>query len=135
MKILGQILAIGNVLNGGTAKGQADGFDLPVFTKLTAMKDATGKSLLEYIMLKLKEADPDADIMIKQLITKTVFKDCDNEYIKNKARELQAMFGNAKASFDQITSLNDPYKSTFPGDDTFVGLMSEFLDQTKKECD
>ena len=40
MMILGQVLAIGNVLNGGTAKGQADGFDLPVFTKLTSMKDA-----------------------------------------------------------------------------------------------
>ena len=95
MKILGQVLAIGNVLNGGTAKGQADGFDLPVFTKLTAMKDTSGKSLLEYIMLKLKEADPDLDMMLKQLISKTVFKDCDNEYIKGKARELSALYSGA----------------------------------------
>jgi hypothetical protein len=35
-------LSIGNILNGGNkAKGQADGFDLPVLGKLVSMKDNT----------------------------------------------------------------------------------------------
>ena len=88
MQVLGQVLAIGNVLNGGTAKGQADGFDIPVFTKLTAMRDVNGKSLLEYIMLKMKEKDEELPLKLKDLISKTVFKDVDTEYIKGKAREL-----------------------------------------------
>lgn len=76
------------MLNGGTPKGQADGFDLPVFTKLTSMRDVNGKSLLEYIMIKLKEKDEEIPNKIKDLITKTVFKDVDTEYIKGKSREL-----------------------------------------------
>lgn len=41
LKIVGYTLSIGNILNGGTAKGQADGFDLPVLGKLVSMKDNT----------------------------------------------------------------------------------------------
>lgn len=113
MQILGQILAIGNVLNGGTAKGQADGFDLPVFTKLTSLKDAQGKTLIEYIMAKLKAQDEMFDVKLKTLISQTVFKDCDNEYIKNKTRELQVMHGNAQSAFEQVKSISasDKYVS------------------------
>jgi hypothetical protein len=39
-------------------------------------------------MKKLKIQDETIDAKLKDLITKTVFKDCDNEYIKGKAREL-----------------------------------------------
>jgi len=41
LKIVGMTLGIGNILNGGTPKGQADGFDLPVLGKLVSMKDNT----------------------------------------------------------------------------------------------
>ena len=37
--MLGYTLGIGNVLNGGTPKGQADGFELAVLGKLNSMKD------------------------------------------------------------------------------------------------
>jgi serine protease inhibitor ecotin len=39
-------------------------------------------------MAKLKAQDEMFDTKLKTLISKTVFKDCDNEYIKGKAREL-----------------------------------------------
>ena len=44
------ILAVGNVLNAGSNKGQADGFDIEVLklSKPSAIKDCNGKSLLVY---------------------------------------------------------------------------------------
>jgi hypothetical protein len=41
ISVVSYTLGIGNVLNGGTPKGQADGFDLPVLGKLVSMKDNT----------------------------------------------------------------------------------------------
>lgn len=38
-KLLALILAVGNYLNGGTERGQADGFDLETLTKLDSVKD------------------------------------------------------------------------------------------------
>ena len=123
------------MLNGGTAKGQADGFDLPVFTKLTSLKDAQGKTLIEYIMAKLKAQDEMFDVKLKTLISKTVFKDCDNEYIKGKARELQTMHGNAKAAFEQVktVSATDKYVSQSIDQDIFIAKMGQYLDATEKE--
>lgn len=135
LAILGQVLAIGNVLNGGTLKGQADGFDLPVFTKLTSMKDKDGKTLLQYIMSKLKAKDDDFDTKLKDLISKTVFKDCDNEYIKNKARELTQMVGNARGAFAKVQSDSDSdkYVSQSIDNDDFQTLMGEYLEKTDKQ--
>lgn len=44
--MLSVILAIGNVLNGGTNKGQADGFDLTVLGKVHTFRDNGGTSIL-----------------------------------------------------------------------------------------
>ena len=41
----GIILAVGNFLNGGTNRGQADGFDIESLAKLEGIKDATGKDI------------------------------------------------------------------------------------------
>ena len=53
LKIVGMTLSIGNILNGGTPKGQADGFDLPVLGKLVSMKDNTNQTLLQLICKKI----------------------------------------------------------------------------------
>jgi len=45
-KAIGMALAIGNIMNGGTPKGQSDGFELSVLTKLSSTKDNTNKSML-----------------------------------------------------------------------------------------
>lgn len=134
-KILGQILAVGNVLNGGSAKGQSDGFDVPVFGKLSSMKDNTGKSLLEYIMLTLKNQEETLDAQLKDLIQKTVFKDCDNDQLKQKVRELQSMHGTAKANFQQakVVSATDKYVSMSIDKDLFDEKMGPIIESTEKE--
>ena len=43
--VLGIVLAVGNYLNGGTNRGQADAFDLETFGKLEGIKDAAGKDV------------------------------------------------------------------------------------------
>ncbi|CAJ1330220.1 unnamed protein product, partial [Effrenium voratum] len=47
--LLGLILAVGNYLNGGTNRGQADGFDLETLGKLEGIKDAAGKDVRDFI--------------------------------------------------------------------------------------
>lgn len=50
-KVFGMALAVGNILNGGTPKGQSDGFDLSVVTKLGSFKDNSNNSMLQFIMI------------------------------------------------------------------------------------
>ncbi len=52
--IFSYILTIGNILNGGTIKGQADGFNLDILTKLNTMKDNSNKSILQIVCIKIK---------------------------------------------------------------------------------
>ncbi|CAE7477130.1 DGAT2 [Symbiodinium necroappetens] len=47
---LSLILATGNYLNGGTPRGQADGFDLSELEKLTGIQDADGKDLRHFVL-------------------------------------------------------------------------------------
>eukprot|EP00929_Paragymnodinium_shiwhaense_P004186 TRINITY_DN10493_c0_g1_i3.p1 TRINITY_DN10493_c0_g1~~TRINITY_DN10493_c0_g1_i3.p1 ORF type:complete len:1477 (+),score=471.30 TRINITY_DN10493_c0_g1_i3:132-4562(+) len=48
--VLGLILAVGNYLNGGTNRGQADGFELEALTKLDSVKDADGKDVRSFVL-------------------------------------------------------------------------------------
>jgi Formin Homology 2 Domain len=45
-KILGFILSLGNIMNGGTAKGQADGFYLEALSKVTTTKDINNRTIM-----------------------------------------------------------------------------------------
>jgi hypothetical protein len=57
--ILGYILAFGNYMNGGTNKGQADGFHLKALLKLDLTKDSTNKvTLIQYIAEQALKKDP-----------------------------------------------------------------------------
>ena len=42
--IFSYILTVGNVLNGSSAKGQADGFNLDVLPKLLTIKDMNNRN-------------------------------------------------------------------------------------------
>lgn len=56
-KILGFILALGNILNGGTTKGQADGFYLEALSKVTTTKDINNRTIMQIICEKMKQED------------------------------------------------------------------------------
>ena len=48
-KIFSYILTIGNMLNGGTNRGQADGFNIEIIKTLSEVKGNKRKNLLEFI--------------------------------------------------------------------------------------
>ena len=56
---MGIILAAGNRLNGGSRRGQADGFKIQVLSRLSATKDSSGKgTLLDYVAATALEMAP-----------------------------------------------------------------------------
>ena len=58
--ILEHVLALGNYLNGGTARGQCVGFSLDSLKKLETVKSTDGKlTLMQYLVKWLAEKDPD----------------------------------------------------------------------------
>ena len=57
-EFLGTILCLGNIMNAGTSKGQADGFSLDLLPKLAGLKDTLGHSILRFICTKTNKEDP-----------------------------------------------------------------------------
>lgn len=49
-RFMAYILHIGNYMNGGTNRGQADGFDLSVLEQLLTVKGSQGKTLIDYVV-------------------------------------------------------------------------------------
>lgn len=85
LRIVSMTLSIGNILNGGNAaKGQADGFDLPVLGKLVSMKDNTNQTLLQLICRKICDEDNDFREVAKMLHKNVSIKEIDIKYLKTK---------------------------------------------------
>jgi len=83
-KVLGVVLSIGNFLNGGSNKGQADGFDIEVLGKLSSIKDADGGSMVDYLK-----------------------KVCDNKYsglLQQLSKELITIGDASGVSIDDLRS-------------------------------
>jgi hypothetical protein len=77
---LAVILAIGNVLNGGTPRGGAYGFDLPSLNKLHTVKSADGKStLLKYAVEQAGDAGRRLESELSQVAGEVI---CRNYFNK-----------------------------------------------------
>ena len=55
--ILSIILGLGNILNGGSNRGQADGFSMDLLNKLPGIKDNLGNSILTWVCSKANKMD------------------------------------------------------------------------------
>ncbi|CAE7905264.1 capu, partial [Symbiodinium microadriaticum] len=92
--LLGIILAVGNYLNGGTNRGQADAFDLETFGKLEGIKDAAGKGIRHFIFdLFLNQMAEQASQFMEEItpcminINRRIAKDSDGvEKLDKSAR-------------------------------------------------
>lgn len=109
LQVVGYTLGIGNILNGGTNKGQADGFDLPVLGKLVSMKDNTNQTLLQFICKKIADSDEEFPEATKKLLQSVSIKDVDTAYLKTKTGELTAMYAQVRASFALVTGGGEPF--------------------------
>ena len=55
--MLQMILSLGNILNGDTGKGQADGFSLDLLSNIAGIKDTRGQSILVFICKQTHKKD------------------------------------------------------------------------------
>jgi hypothetical protein len=100
--VISYTLAIGNILNGGGPKGQADGFEQAVFSKIAQMKDNTNQTMMQFILKKLYAEDEGLHQGIKDLYKAVAIKEVDIKYMKTKTQELKTMYTHAKASFAEV---------------------------------
>ena len=63
------ILAVGNVLNAGTNKERADGFDMEVvkMSKPKGIKGNSGQSLLAYVVMQSIKENPNFSAEMRKL--------------------------------------------------------------------
>jgi hypothetical protein len=61
--ILGICLGLGNILNGGSTRGQADGFNIETLIRINNIVDGQKKTALQYVGIKLKEQFPDLALL------------------------------------------------------------------------
>ena len=68
--ILALVLAIGNYLNGGTQRGQADGFGLDILAKLKDVKSKdNSQHLLQYVVTQyVRRHDVDAQQQVDKML-------------------------------------------------------------------
>mmetsp|Transcript_22658 Transcript_22658/g.21827 ORF Transcript_22658/g.21827 Transcript_22658/m.21827 type:complete len:183 (+) Transcript_22658:1774-2322(+) len=130
-KILGYILSIGNILNGGTNKGQADGFYLEALSKASTMRDMNNKSILQLICEKMKQEDENFvegfknDFKNAYVCSQLLMKDEEQ-----KVKDMQVAFGKAKASFEIVVKTAPNVDS-----DVFCQKITELLAKTFKEIE
>ena len=102
LKLLGYILRIGNILNGGTNNGQADGFDLAVIGKCHTFRDNNKQSVLEYVCKKLKDKDAEFPDAMKRVYKKMQSRNTDMETLKTMTSELSGKMNQASAYYQIV---------------------------------
>ena len=102
-KVLGMTLAIGNIINGGTPKGRADGFELAVFSKLSTTKDNSQRTLLQFIMKKLVDEDQEMSTSFKLENKVWSTRSTDLDPVIKKYNDTNANFLQAEAAHKSIT--------------------------------
>jgi len=127
-KVLGFTLAIGNVLNGGTNKGRADGFYLDAISKTTTLKASDGNTILQYIMKKLKTEDPEV-VNFKE--TLEPIYSIQGYTLKDVTSQLSEIDGTVK----KACSLFATVQSRSEEGEIYVQEMSDFVTKASKKME
>jgi hypothetical protein len=83
--MLGHILSIGNVLNGGTPKGQSDGYELQVLGKVHSFRDNNGQSILEWVCKKMTEENEEFPNIVRSIFKEINIRGTDLDVYKTIA--------------------------------------------------
>jgi hypothetical protein len=102
-------LTIGNILNGGSQKGQADGFNLDILSKLNSIKDNSNKNMVQFICAKIKADDENFDGIKKQFMSLTeAGKNSFNETNSN-LNKLKKELKDQNSNLGKLAGLNDEF--------------------------
>ena len=108
-KILSAILSLGNIMNGGTAKGQADGFSLDLLPKLSGIKDNLGHSILTFICSKVHKEDPTFEGFKNKFPNLEKAAGYSMSETKKKLDELDKMVNTVEKSLNKLNSGDEFY--------------------------
>lgn len=100
--IFGMTLAIGNIMNGGTAKGQSDGYELGILAKITSTKDNTNKSMLHWIVQELVRVDAEVPYKFKEQFEVFKTKALDTDSMLKKYLSMNLGYTEAAKSLKNI---------------------------------
>ena len=124
IKILSYIVTIGNILNGGTAKGQADGFHLDFISKISSIKDNKNKTMLDFLLIDMKSKDENFEGLRKEIPSL-------DDAIKVSLSETTSGFEKLKKEI--IIKENEVQKIDL--DDDFMKKLKKIFEDFKIEID
>jgi hypothetical protein len=117
-RVLGTVLAFGNYMNGGTAKGQADGFNIDFLTKLTDTKDLEGRmTLLDQIVEFLSTKHPETLTLPEELAGCKAAAKITLERLEGDISKMAQRLKSTKALSDnvmQVVAAGDPFPKVIP---------------------
>jgi len=106
--VLATVLDVGNYLNGGTSRGQADGFDLiDTLPKLRNLKGSHSVSLLDFLVRQLEREHPG---LLSKLFVADAAMDCLNRARRQNLLELEqelSLLLNQATSMAQVLARGD----------------------------
>jgi hypothetical protein len=120
-RVLEYVLALGNYLNGGSAKGGAYGFKVAFLPKLSSTKSADNKSNLLLYLVSLLEKDPTNPLaLVEELEDLSAAARIEANVLQSGAQKLTRSMKMAESDV----------KSAKPSEqDRFVPVMSAFVDK------
>jgi len=104
-KLLGLVLFIGNYLNGGTARGRADGFDLEALPKLGKLRASGQSTLLDFLV---SQAEKDTPGLVSEIFAEGAESESVARARRHRVPELQdelkSMITQAESYLQQMSS-------------------------------
>lgn len=130
-RVLEIVLAVGNYMNSGSAKGGAYGFKIGLLTKLAETKGTDGTTLLSYI-LKVVDKDPVAKGVMDEL---SVIMDASREDVGALEADVKKLKGGMNRVISELkTSEAVPEKDRLEGD-RYVHVIKSFVPSAEGAVD
>ena len=126
--ILGIVLAVGNYLNGGTKKGQAEGFQLDILSKLEDTKDNAKGNLADFCVQKVLPKDAEFEEITTEFEVFSRSKEFSLDDMKNQVESLVNNLNDFKKKIKTV-------QGKVEAEDIFLKKMSSFFKKAKQECD
>jgi hypothetical protein len=126
-------LELGNYINGGSARGQADGFEISSLPKLADTKDVTNTiTLLEHGINQMKKRNPDLLTFAEEL---SRIPKASQISFTNTAENLRKLILEMKDVRADILRMKEQAETEgrMVGDDPFIREMPKFADKATQK--
>lgn len=132
-RVLELVLAMGNYMNGGSAKGGASGFKLDTLSKLRGTKSTTDpqNTLLHFLVTSLKTTQPSVHEGLKiDLAAVHAAARTEMSAVLTEVNKLQTASRKLRKSLDAAAPNAAGGASSSNSSDKFYKIMSEFYDRS-----